>query len=465
MKFVTQRRLFLATILSLANVQANEESIRDTKHFSLFSVVTFKNEECSSESTLAGGQIHGTCFTATECGDKGGTKSGNCASGFGVCCVFISNTGATATISQNRTYIRNPLFPSAETTVPSAITYTIQKMQDDICQVRLDFDNFVIAGPSVTNELNTDGVVTMCKDAMATTLSSSCTTSTCTAVGVAIPTLCGVMTNEHLYLDLGDLAADTATLAFTFAAATVITATNAQRSWSIKTSHIPCWAPYRAPDGCHRYFMQNSGQVISPNFMQLSTDTTRTAAMLLSGMDLTSQNIKSCIRREKNMCCVKFQVCNQYNGADLSTSLAGGANVNDGVFGAVISQGFSFLIDYTNIGGVPNGYSAADAAHLNQGLVDGFCTGDYIEIPDSTTGLKNNGAVTQVNTRYCGHRLGNLPSISANTFVHAPVYDCTEPFEVTYRTDQMSDEGDAGAASTQTIESRGLCLDFTQEAC
>lgn len=30
----------------------------------------------------------GTCFTTTECTEKGGSTDGNCAAGFGVCCVF-----------------------------------------------------------------------------------------------------------------------------------------------------------------------------------------------------------------------------------------------------------------------------------------------------------------------------------------------------------------------------------------
>merc|ERR1712223_836074 len=79
-----------------SGVTASRDSLVDRtgKHFSLFSVVTFKNEQCTSETTLTGGARAGTRYTTTECSDKGGTKSGNCASGFGVCCVFI-DTGST----------------------------------------------------------------------------------------------------------------------------------------------------------------------------------------------------------------------------------------------------------------------------------------------------------------------------------------------------------------------------------
>merc|ERR1711910_188591 len=53
----------------------------------LFSVVTFPNDECTTISTPA---MSGICVTAEECSNSGDTiavASGNCASGFGVCCM------------------------------------------------------------------------------------------------------------------------------------------------------------------------------------------------------------------------------------------------------------------------------------------------------------------------------------------------------------------------------------------
>merc|ERR1719216_383223 len=118
---------------------------RTQKHFSLFSVVTFKNEECTTETTLTRGARKGTCYTTTECSDKSGLKSGNCASGFGVCCIFLNTASTTSTISENRTYLRNSNYPSYETaTAAVSIVYTIHKMQTDICQIRLDFVKFII---------------------------------------------------------------------------------------------------------------------------------------------------------------------------------------------------------------------------------------------------------------------------------------------------------------------------------
>ena len=44
---------------------------------SLFSVVTFQNAGCQATTSTR----NGTCFTTTECQDKGGLASGNCAAG------------------------------------------------------------------------------------------------------------------------------------------------------------------------------------------------------------------------------------------------------------------------------------------------------------------------------------------------------------------------------------------------
>lgn len=459
MKFETRDRVFLfITVFLLGNVRCNDESLRNKKHFSLFSVVTFKNEECSSEPTFTGGSVKGTCYTATECGDKSGTKSGNCASGFGVCCIFISNTGASVTISENRTYLRNPLFPSIETTESADISYTINKMQSDICQVRLDFDTFVIAGPANTEQIGTDGATTNCNDLMKTTATSN----------MFVPELCGVLTGEHLYVDVGPDSTDNVVFLFQFAIVTtnVPTPANAMRLWSIKTSQIPCWAPYRAPDGCHRYFMQASGQIISPNFAKVPAGTSRAAGQLLSGMDLLSQDLKTCLRREKGMCCTKFQVCQQFGGIDLTINACcnGGAVLTFDT--SIITEGWSF---HSHLGEATNDLAigSATAGGNDHGLVDAGCSVDYVEIPDSTTGVKNLGAAVVVNSRYCGARFGDVDFITAaGALTHAPVYDCTEPFEVNYHTDQMSGLGAVAAAVANDADTmRGFCLDFTQEAC
>lgn len=443
--------LFVTVIYLGATVSTLPEpsSEKTKKQLSLFSVVTFKNEECTSETTLTGGVRQGTCFTATECVDKSGQKSGNCASGFGVCCVFLENSGASATISQNRTYLRNSEFPSTTTaTTATNIVYILKKMNSDICQIRLDFVAFVIAGPANTGELI----------AGATTL-THCTNDVMTLVqtgGAEVPILCGVLTDEHLYLDLGAVETDISTITLT--TGTTPTPAIAQRLWDIKTSQIECWASYRAPQGCHRYFMADYGKIISYNFRAI---TTAGANLQNSQLELASQNVNTCIRRSKGMCCVEYLLCTSYNSIALNTPVTGTA----GDTGTQGSYSEAWQIDLNS---APMLLAATKA---NSGMVDAMCSGDYVEIPSSWSAAcgANGSARSSVNSRYCGAQFGaNLQAVIAIT-ASTPVCDCSEPFVVTHYTDTGNDFGGTTSiniVSTQAIAlHRGFCLDFTQQTC
>ena len=53
---------------------------------SLFTIVAFKNDAC-----ISGTGNNGTCYSSSDCSKLGGTASGSCASGFGVCCLCKSS--------------------------------------------------------------------------------------------------------------------------------------------------------------------------------------------------------------------------------------------------------------------------------------------------------------------------------------------------------------------------------------
>merc|ERR1719444_655779 len=116
-------------VLAATNICSSEIAPeRDGKAFSLFSIVQFPNQQCTASSSST---TYGTCYTSSECTAKGGSSDGNCAAGFGVCCVITTSTCSTS-ISTNTTYIRNPNYPSSYTpTSAETCTYTIKKVQDD----------------------------------------------------------------------------------------------------------------------------------------------------------------------------------------------------------------------------------------------------------------------------------------------------------------------------------------------
>ena len=48
--------------------------------------MTFKNQPCATQDGSE--ESAGVCYSAWECSERGGQEMGNCASGFGRCCVI-----------------------------------------------------------------------------------------------------------------------------------------------------------------------------------------------------------------------------------------------------------------------------------------------------------------------------------------------------------------------------------------
>merc|ERR1712156_353414 len=189
--------LFLSLLVSVSIVYGNNEpgkalNEREKRLFSLFSIVTFPNKQCTTASSTSSSIMYGTCYAASECSAKGGTTDGNCAAGFGVCCTFtVSASGSS--VDQNCTYLQNPSYPSTYTTA-GTVTYSVSPCQDDICQMRLDFDNFDI----------TETTAGVCTDSFAMTGPS----------GQNPLNLCGTLTGAHIYFENARYTT-TSTLTFT----------------------------------------------------------------------------------------------------------------------------------------------------------------------------------------------------------------------------------------------------------
>jgi len=232
--------LFLT--LALLSLAAADPSPRDEKVLSLFSVVNFKNEICQPITTGLT-DVVGTCFSSTECNEKGGSVAGKCASGFGVCCTFVVDSKNSATVTHNNTVIMNNGWPTALTTASKTITYTIKPMSTDICMMRFDFISF---------DLGVDATTTVgkCLDTFEASSPS----------GANPPTLCGKNDGQHIYSDVGRSS--------TSLTATVTTDADTTRSrlWRIQISQIECSNPNLPRTGCAQWFTACSGQFESFNF-------------------------------------------------------------------------------------------------------------------------------------------------------------------------------------------------------
>ena len=64
-------------------------SYLEINNFAPPKILYFYSSECVTQigSKTATGAVAGTCVASSECTSDGGVADGNCADGFGVCCV------------------------------------------------------------------------------------------------------------------------------------------------------------------------------------------------------------------------------------------------------------------------------------------------------------------------------------------------------------------------------------------
>jgi len=339
---------------------------REAKAFSLFSVVTFPNDECT---TVMDPTMRGLCITAEECTDQGGTASGNCASGFGVCC-FTTVTEAGTTITNNVTYIQNEGFPTAVLgTGPVTVATRAFMVQggENICQVRFDFEApTVFEGP----------VAGACGGGVADEITVG---QTSTTIG-SFQNLCGTLTGQHIYVEN-----DGANPAATLTIATSVTPL--ARTWKILVRTIECDSPAKAPGGCLQYFTGTSGNILSFN-----------AGANGALIDNLLYNI--CIRREAGMCSYTVRQARSATGAmpdaflipAAAAVLAAGAG---GVGAAVDCNEGAFLVipnsdetDPKYCGAILTAISMETAASLVTG------NGAQFQITVSTTAANDGAAMS-----------------------------------------------------------------------
>jgi len=380
---------------------------KDAKAFSLFNVVTFQNDACTSTSiTTNSGARSGQCFTAEECTAKGGTASGGCAMGFGTCCLFTQTT-CGGTVENNCTHVQNDGFPTALTgTAQAALpncNYQINKAQADVCSLRLDFLTFntqagdfaAATGGAAAGTMDSLGA---CRDTFSVVTNTN---------GGDTPVVCGQNDGEHMYIDIGPSETATATIGFTFMALA------ATRSWEIKVTQLECGNPMSPPDGCLQYHTGSAGQLTTFNFAG-------------NALHLADQNYNICIRQEMGMTCTVYTVC-----------------------AAIAGQGLPYSL---------SNLDAAGAAATAKGASDFQCTEDFIEIAGSSEVC---GASVLTN-KYCGDVLTTETATAAT--LNNPICDCTLPFRVGIHTDGVMDAAPAANedADAGFLQSRGVCLDYKQ---
>jgi len=255
---------------------------REGKLFSVFEIVRFNNDACTGDDGKAG-----VCYTAAQCTSMGGSATGNCAMGFGVCCRILVDPTCPSDITTASATIVNPgypndvntatatscssssattrkaapriFFPTTSTSTASSTSVTnvevsgtdtmyrwaIYKATTTVEQIRIDFVEFDIAPPIV----------------------GACTNESMTITGADAVTnkilpdkLCGVLTGQHLYLSVKDLGTDFLTIEITLSS-------NGTQEWEMLITQIEGDATADlAPRGCLQYFKEDAATFSSFNY-------------------------------------------------------------------------------------------------------------------------------------------------------------------------------------------------------
>ena len=210
--------------------------------------------------------LQGVCVTGSQCNAQSGIILGTCAQGFGACCAVLVSDCTSQNFQYNGTYIVNPGYPDTTQTAGTC-KYTLVKVNENICRIRLDFVEAVLAYPSTAGLCTTDYFTASQK------------------TGPTIPPICGVNTGQHIYLDAGAYSDTSATFS------AVLTGTSTGRKWKILVSQIQCSSLTLPPQGCLQYLLGSIGSIKSFNY-----DTTSTYD------HLSDQDYMVCVRRESGHC-------------------------------------------------------------------------------------------------------------------------------------------------------------------
>ena len=189
-----------------------------------------------------------------ECSNKGGVNIGTCASGFGVCCTFTLGCGDTS--AENCTY-----FQSATTVTAGSCRAKICKLNEDICQIRLDFSSFVITGPATVTASTHWMIGGELDPAYAKAVQVAPVTQCLTDVFTvsnqdSLPYICGTMTGEHVYFDASSRCNS---LDFSLGNGATLVGSVATRAWDIKVTQYACDYINLAPSGCDQWHFGAAG--------------------------------------------------------------------------------------------------------------------------------------------------------------------------------------------------------------
>jgi len=272
-------------------------------------------EECLS----ADGEV-GECLSAQDCGLSNGLMSGLCHQGMDqsayprVCCTYPADCGFTT--SKQVTYFRSPDWPQL---VSNHTDCNLEvDLNPGVCQVRLDFLDFHLAG------MNDGSCSPLNQMVIDSTVKHSYIPAT-TLCGNLSPTTTEPLDNlrtdlPHMYLHLDDPPVDRAVPKLPNHATPSISlnvkVTNHPSKWNIRVTQIQCdGAPLQAPSGCAQYYNSLSGTMTSLNYYD---------SQYMANMDMAA-----CVRLDQRACAIAYTIDSMSVGTSKGNKLGYGLTCGD----------------------------------------------------------------------------------------------------------------------------------------
>lgn len=245
----------------------------------------------------------GVCYTGSECRRRGGEAAGSCAGGFGTCCTFASECNTET--SQNGTVFASPA------SLSSVCSLMIKPMHDNICQIRLDLENFMLADPDISGVCRTDYM--------------QVTGGVANSGG--IPTICGDNSGQHLiYSAIPNFPARLSVV--------VDNQVALSRQWKIRITQYTCDSVERAPEGCLQYITGISGQSHLSTVTEITNIYTGNVSSFnwklrdnMNGLSfsnhLSNLRYNVCVRREEGYCSIEWGVGTSFEVSNIVKVIAG----------------------------------------------------------------------------------------------------------------------------------------------
>jgi len=326
-----------------------------------------------------------------------------------VCCVFEKSC-QTGSIAENCTY-----FTSSSLTTGSACSLTICKCSSDVCQLRLDFETFVLNDP-ITATTVTFGPA----NAGQGTRQGNCDSDTFGVTvpgGKAPPLICGTNTGQHMYVPASDTGCNTLN-------ANIGSSSTATTSaFTIKVTQVECSSKRLAPSGCLQYFTQDSGEIQTFNYNSGN------------GVHLANQDYSACVRDNRQYCAICYYTPATTTGFGLS---------------------------------VPNGIAAIAGLDTKCGSpgVSGYANGgayDHVVIPGGqcNSPLTNAVVATFLFDRYCGSQFGCGTAADSDTQgVLGTVCSSQKPFKISVQTDGVEYHFPTASSEAGAPRNNGFSLNY-----